>query len=171
MLNPTRKITKEQQNLIDTLSNGKVNVMGNDEQFTREDYLRFINRAHISCNLFVTEVHGGVTHCEAMLAKNVLVVPNVNNYKTKFSKLNYSYPYLVDVDKDKTHKPDTDQIAEKLAEALEVFYEDRKSFDMVSNVCFDLGYKYESYESASERIANDIDSLVKKTKQSKVAVI
>jgi len=171
MLNPTRKITEEQQNLIDILSSGKVRVMGNDENFTREDYLKFINRAHISCNLFVTEVHGGVTHCEAMLAKNVLVVPNVNNYKTKFSKLNYTYPYLVDVDKENTHKPDTTQIAHKLKEALEIFYEDRASFDMVAKACFDLGYKYESYESAAKRIQNDIDSLVKKTKQSKVAVI
>ena len=80
------------------------------EEFTREDYLKFINRAHISCNLFVTEVHGGVTHCEAMLAKNVLVVPNVNNYKTKFAKTNYQYPYLVKDVKDQlqNHKFWTD---------------------------------------------------------------
>jgi len=166
MLNPTRKVTEEQKTLIDGLSNGCVRIMDNDKPFTRQDYLEFINKAHISVNLFVTEVHGGVTHCEAMLAKNVLVVPNVNNYKTKFEKLNYTYPYLVDVDKDQTHKPDTTQIAEKLNEALEVYYEDRESFDMVAKACFDLGYKYESYESACERISNDIESLIpqKKTK-------
>ena len=42
---------------------------------------------------------------------------------------------------------------------------------MVANVCFELGYKYESYESASKRIENDIDTLVKKAKQTPVEVI
>jgi len=160
MLNPTRKATDEQLELIEELSNGRVEVMSNREKFTREDYLKFINRAHISCNLFVTEVHGGVTHCEAMLAKNVLVVPNVNNYKTKFEKANIEYPFLVEVDSNQTHKPNTDQIAESLAKALEMYQNDRESFDALGEVCYDLGYKYESYESASERIQNDIETLL-----------
>lgn len=160
MLNPTRKATDEQLQLIEELSNGRAEVMSNRDKFTREDYLNFINRAHISCNLFVTEVHGGVTHCEAMLAKNVLVVPNVNNYKTKFEKAPEQYPFLVDVDSKQTHKPDTDQIAQQLAKALEMYKNDRESFDKLSGICYDLGYKYESYESASERIQKDIDTLV-----------
>ena len=135
--------------------------MDNDKPFTRQDYLEFINKAHISVNLFVTEVHGGVTHCEAMLAKNVLVLPNVNNYKTKFEKLSYDYPFLVDTDKELTHKPDTTQIAEKLNKLLECYYEDKKSFEMYGQSCYDLGYKYESYESACGRISNDIESLLK----------
>ena len=156
MLNPTRKVTESQLNEIDTLSRGCVRVMDNDKAFTRQDYLEFINKAHISVNLFVTEVHGGVTHCEAMLAKNVLVVPNVNNYKTKFEKLSYDYPFLVDAG---YSKPNTDQIAEKLNRLLECYYEDKKSFEMYGQSCYDLGYKYESYESACGRISNDIDSL------------
>jgi hypothetical protein len=160
MLNPTRKATDEQLELIEKLSDGHVEVMSNREKFTREDYLKFINRAHISCNLFVTEVHGGVTHCEAMLAKNVLVVPNVNNYKTKFEKSNIEYPFLVEVDSSQSHKPNTDQIAESLAKALEMYQNDRESFDALGEVCYNLGYKYESYESASERIQNDIETLL-----------
>jgi hypothetical protein len=164
MLNPTRKCTDSQLEEIDKLSRGNVNVLSNDDNFTREDYLKFINRAHISCNLFVTEVHGGVTHCEAMLAKNVLVVPNVNNYKSKFAKCEDGvYPFLVDVDKNNTHKPDSEQIAQSLKVALETYYEDRKEFDRLGEVCFGLGYAYESYEMASTRIESDIDSLTKKT--------
>ncbi len=159
MLNPTRKVTDKQLNLIKELSNDSVEVMSNKDKFTREDYLKFINRAHISVNLFVTEVHGGVTHCEAMLAKNVLVLPNVNNYKTKFEKLDNEYPFLVGVDKEQTHKPDTDQIAEKLKQSLELYQNDRKEFDRLGEDCFKLAYKYESYESASNRIQNDIDNL------------
>ena len=160
MLNPTRKCTEEQLEEINDLSRGHVNVLSNNESFTRKNYLEFINRAHISCNLFVTEVHGGVTHCEAMLANNVLIVPNVNNYKTKFDKIKDGvYPFLVGVDKDKTHKPDIEQIAQCLKIALETFYEDRKEFDRLGEVCFGLGYAYESYEMASHRIQNDIDSL------------
>ena len=135
--------------------------MDNDKPFTRQDYLEFINKAHISVNLFVTEVHGGVTHCEAMLAKNVLVLPNVNNYKTKFEKLSYDYPFLVDTDKEQTHKPDTDQIAKSLSDALDMYYTDKEMFDQLGNNCYDLGYKYESYESACGRISNDIESLLK----------
>jgi len=159
MLNPTRKVTDDQLKLIKELSNDNVEVMSNRDKFTREDYLKFINRAHISVNLFVTEVHGGVTHCEAMLAKNVLVLPNVNNYKTKFKKLDNKYPFLVGVDKDQTHKPDTDQIAEKLKQSLELYQTDRKEFDRLGEDCFKLAYEYESYESASNRIQNDIDNL------------
>ena len=159
MLNPTRKVTDKQLNLIKELSNNSVEVMSNKDKFTREDYLKFINRAHISVNLFVTEVHGGVTHCEAMLAKNVLVLPNVNNYKTKFEKLDNTYPFLVGVDKEQTHKPDTDQIAEKLKQSLELYQNDRKEFNKLGEDCFNLAYEYESYESASNRIQNDIDNL------------
>ena len=161
MLNPTRKVTESQLNEINELSNGCVRVMDNDKPFTRQDYLEFINKAHISVNLFVTEVHGGVTHCEAMLAKNVLVLPNVNNYKTKFEKLSYDYPFLVDTDKEQTHKPDTDQIAKSLSDALDMYYTDKEMFDQLGNNCYDLGYKYESYESACGRISNDIESLLK----------
>jgi hypothetical protein len=156
MLNPTRKVTESQLKEIDTLSNGCVRVLSNDKSFTRKEYLQFINKAHISVNLFVTEVHGGVTHCEAMLAKNVLIVPNVNNYKTKFEKCPERYPFLVDAGHS---KPNTDQIAEKLSDALDLYYEDREEFDRLGEVCFGLGYKYESYESACDRISNDIDSL------------
>ena len=163
MLNPTRKVTEEQLKEIETLSNGHVEVMSNDEKFTRRDYLEFINRAHISVNLFVTEVHGGVTHCEAMLAKNVLVVPNVNNYKTKFEKYSGTmdavhYPYLVDAG---PSKPDTDQIAERLANALDLYHINKDEFDFLAHQCFQLGYEYESYEAACGRISADINSLTK----------
>ena len=32
---------------------------------------------------------------------------------------------------------------------------------MYGQACYDLGYKYESYESACGRISNDIESLLK----------
>lgn len=162
MLNPTRKVTESQLKEINDLSLGAVKVMPNDEKFTRKDYLEFINRAHISVNLFVTEVHGGVTHCEAMLAKNVLVVPNVNNYKTKFEKCSFDYPFLVDIDKDRPHKPDCDQIAKALSDALDMYYTNKEEFEKLGNTCYDLGYKYESYESACDRISNDIESLLRR---------
>ena len=165
MLNPTRKVTEEQKTLIDELSNGCVRVMDNNKPFTRKDYLEFINKAHISVNLFVTEVHGGVTHCEAMLAKNVLVVPDVNNYKTKFEKLKEPYPYLVGLSPNSSHKPDTTQIANALNDALNLYYVDNDEFRYLGQQCYELGYKYESYESAAVRIQNDIDSLIpQKTK-------
>lgn len=170
MLNPTRKLTTEQSTLINGLSKGNVYVMPNDETFTRRDYLHFINKAHISCNLFITEVHGGVTHCEAMLAKNVLVVPNVNNYKTKFDKLKEPYPYLVDKDKYNSHKPDTTQIATVLKDALDLYYIDRDEFDYLGQQCYDLAYKYESYESASNRIQKDIDYLAVTKQKSSVVI-
>ena len=138
MLNPTRKVTESQLKEINDLSNGVVEVMSNDEKFTRKDYLEFINRAHISVNLFVTEVHGGVTHCEAMLAKNILVVPNVNNYKTKFEKCSFDYPFLVDTDKNLTHKPDCDQIAKALSDALDTYYTNKEMFEMLGTACFTI---------------------------------
>jgi ABC-type oligopeptide transport system ATPase subunit len=84
ILNPTRKITDEQLEVINDLSQNQVQVLSNDEKFTRDEYIEFINHAHISCNLFTNEVHGGLTHVEAMMAGCILVAPKLNDYLHKY---------------------------------------------------------------------------------------
>jgi hypothetical protein len=159
MLNPTRKITHEQRALIDKLSQGIVEVMPNEEKFTRNDYLEFINRAHISCNLFVTEVHGGVTHCEALMAKNMVVMPYVNNYKYKFDKADQSdYELFVGLDENNPHKPNAKEIAEKCKLALDSIGTTEELY--LRETCHHIGYEYESYERACDRIVNDIEELI-----------
>jgi hypothetical protein len=159
MLNPTRKVTDEQLNLINELSKGVVEVMSNEEKFTRQDYLTFINKAHISCNLFVTEVHGGVTHCEALMAKNMVVMPKVNNYKHKFEKANHpDYELFVDIDETNPHKPDAHAIALKCKLALDSIGTITEEY--LRETCHNIGYEFESYERACDRIVNDIEELI-----------
>jgi len=159
MLNPTRKVTEEQLDLINKLSNGVVEVMSNDEKFTRQQYLEFINHAHISCNLFVTEVHGGVTHCEALMAKNMVVMPRVNNYIHKFRKADQEdYELFVNLDEKNPHKPDARDIAEKCKLALDSIGTTEEMY--LRETCHHIGYEYESYERACDRIVNDIEELI-----------
>jgi hypothetical protein len=158
MLNPTRKVTNEQLLLIKQLSNGLVEVMSNEEKFTREDYLEFINKAHISCNLFVTEVHGGVTHCEALMAGNMVVMPRVNNYWHKFVKAGQeTYPLFCAISETDTSKPDAYDLASKIARAL--YFMGSEAESATREICRKVGYEHESYESACERIVNDIRTL------------
>lgn len=159
MLNPTRKVTREQLDLINKLSNGKAEVLSNEEKFTREDYLTFINKSHISCNLFVTEVHGGVTHCEALMAGNMVVMPRVNNYWHKFKKAGLeTYPLFCNVSEEGT-KPCSHDLATKINVALDFIGTNDEI--MIRKTCQDVGYKYESYESACDRVVEDIKSLVR----------
>jgi hypothetical protein len=158
MLNPTRKVTTDQLNMIAKLSRNQVEVMPNEEKFTRKDYLQFINKAHISCNLFVTEVHGGVTHCEALMAGNMVVMPKVNNYWHKFVKAGHeTYPLFCSVSKSESHKPDTYDLAHKILRALEWIGTEAET--ATRETCRSVGYEFESYESACERIVNDINTL------------
>jgi hypothetical protein len=109
--------------------------------------------------LFVTEVHGGVTHCEAMMAKNILVMPKVNNYLHKMLKAGQAdYPFFTKIDQTNTHKPDTTDVAMKLKEALDSIGTLQEM--QIRELCHQIGYEHESYESACERIVNDIRSLV-----------
>jgi len=159
MLNPTRKVTDQQLGLIQELSKGKVEVMPNDEKFTREDYLKFINRAHISCNLFVTEVHGGVTHCEALMARNMVLMPRVNNYWHKFKKAGHEdYPLFCEVKPHLFEKPDAYDAAYKLKWALEQIGTSVEND--IRHTCRAIGYEYESYERACDRIVEDIDFVI-----------
>ncbi len=159
MLNPTRKVTDEQLELIDKLSKGRVEVMSNDEKFTRQDYLKFINRAHISCNLFVTEVHGGVTHCEALMARNMVVMPRVNNYWHKFKKAGFeTYPLFCNVSESGT-KPCSYDLALRINLALD--YIGTEAEIATREICHDIGYEYESYERACDRIVNDLRTVIK----------
>jgi hypothetical protein len=158
MLNPTRKVTPEQLELINKLSRHHVEVMSNNEKFTRKDYLEFINRAHISCNLFVTEVHGGVTHCEALMAKNMVVMPKVNNYWHKFVKAGHeTYPLFCSVSTENPHKPDAYDLAHKILLALEWIGTEAET--VTRNLCHEIGYEYESYERACDRIVSDLQRL------------
>jgi hypothetical protein len=159
MLNPTRKVTDEQLELINKLSNSRVEVMPNHEKFTREDYLKFINRAHISCNLFVTEVHGGVTHCEALMAGNMVVMPKINNYWHKFKKAGLeNYPLFCGVDENNPHKPNAREAAESVLKALEWIGTDNET--ITRETCRRVGYEFESYERACDRIVGDITKVI-----------
>lgn len=161
MLNPTRKVTEEQLNLINFLSGGRVEVMPNEEIFTREDYLQFINQAHISCNLFVTEVHGGVTHCEALMSGNLVVMPKVNNYWHKFLNAGaQDYPLFCSINQERKEKPDSSDLANKILLALSYINTEREM--EIRDLCKSIGYDFESYESACVRIVNDIKSLSQK---------
>lgn len=155
MLNPTKKITKEQEALIKEYSNGKVTVVPNDHLFPREDYLKFINRAHISCNLFTTEVHGGITHVEALLSNNIVVMPRINNYLDKFE--NIDYPFLCRYDP-YTMKINVDDLADKILLALSTI--DTEEELKYNKLCQEIGYEKESYEMAAERILFDVRSLL-----------
>lgn len=160
MLNPTRKVSQDQLHYINKLSNGKVRVIPNDEKFTRKDYLKFINKSHISCNLFVNEVHGGVTHCEALMAGNMVIMPKVNNYLYKFKAANEEkYPLFCKIDIENTSKPDAKDLADKLLIALDSIG-NQQEID-IRNTCQKIGYEYESYERACDRIVDDIMSLIK----------
>jgi len=155
MLNPTHKISQQQFKEIIDLSKGRVEVIPNETKFTRDEYLKFINKSHISCNLFVNEVHGGVTSVEAGLAKNIVIMPNVNNYKYKVEKYSPNYVFAFDIE---NNKIDT----KKLAEIIEYAFSKigTKEYNYWSEESFKIHYS-ESYEMASERIIDDLDYLMK----------
>ena len=156
ILNPTRKITQEQEALIQELSKGQVKVLRNEDKFTREDYVKFINEAHISCNLFTNEVHGGLTHVEAMMAGCIMIAPNINDYLHKYvdSGRLEDYPFLIDtVDK----KIDMDSFVDKLELAVK---STPFEFEKYGNLNRLLGYTYGSYEKSCEIIASDIRFLI-----------
>lgn len=171
MLNPTRKVTKEQLNLIETLSKGRVEVLPNNEKFTREDYLHFIHKAHISCNLFVTEVHGGVTHVEAMLSGNYVIMPKVNNYKHKFDQENYldEYSGFCEVTSDKK-EIDVDSLTAAIEKALDMQATNPTEFKRQAHIAEIVALRRETYEGAVDRIVGDLDSLLDlKTMENAVA--
>ena len=154
MLNPTRKVNDKILNEIEERSNGKVEVMKNKDNFTREDYRKFINNADITCNLFTNEVHGGLTHIEGMMAKNILVAPGVNDYKYKFANEGIEYPYLIN----STDKEiDIDDFVDKLHKALI----DCKNTigEYWKDTCKDVAIKYESFENSSRTIISDLKTL------------
>jgi hypothetical protein len=156
ILNPTKKLSDEQRKEILKLSNNKIEFIENDHQFPREEYLEFINKAHISCNLFTTEVHGGVTHAEALLANNIVIMPAINNYLTKFGSLDY--PFLCKYNK-KTMKINRNDLADKIISALTLPDERRKFYAKIAKK---VGYKNESFECAAPRIIKDIYKATKK---------
>jgi glycosyltransferase involved in cell wall biosynthesis len=157
ILNPTKKITPEQLDEISTLSRGFVEVVPNYSDFSREDYVNFINEAHISCNLFTNEVHGGLTHVEAMMAGCILVAPNVNDYLYKYEdsgKLS-DYPFLIDT---YNKKMDMDSFVSKLELAVNTA-QNKQSLEKYSEMNRELAYKYASYEMSSHIIAKDLKKL------------
>ena len=157
MLNPTKKVTEEQLKFIDRLSNGNAIVHPNNLKWSRVDYLKFINKSHISCNLFTNEVHGGVTHAEAMIAGNILVAPKINNYAYKFERIpHFKYPFLCKVDK-KKKELDVNSLANKIYLAIRAVHENK--YEEYSFACKKLAYLYESYERASVKIIRDLNEL------------
>ena len=157
ILNPTRKVTEEQQELIDKLSKGHVKVLSNDESFTREQYIEFINNAHISCNLFTNEVHGGLTHIEAMMAGNIMIAPALNDYLHKYKDSNrLDYPFLIQIE---NRQINMDSFVECLHEA--VLVSRLPQMEQWSELNKQLAYKYASYENSANIIVNDLNILIK----------
>jgi hypothetical protein len=160
ILNPTRKVTEEQQNLIDELSKGHVKVLSNDESFTREQYIEFINNAHISCNLFTNEVHGGLTHIEAMMAGNIMIAPALNDYLHKYKDSNrLDYPFLIQIE---DRQINMDSFVECLHEA--VLVSRLPQMEQWSELNKQLAYKYASYEHSANIIVKDLNLLINRKK-------
>ena len=153
ILNPTRKVTEEQANLIKELSKGHVIVLPNNGKFSREEYVEFINNAHISCNLFTNEVHGGLTHVEAMMAGCIMVAPNINDYIYKYEDSNNleNYPFLIETN---NKQIDMDSFVDKLELAVKTAQTDK--MDEYSDLQRELAYRYASYEMSCEIIAKDL---------------
>lgn len=160
MLNPTRKVTEEQLSLINTLSNNTVEVLPNNLNWSREDYLTFINRARVSCNLFTNEVHGGVTHCEALIAGNITIMPKVNNYWYKFKHSNNTnYPFFCEVNE--SNEIEVNSLSECIIKAVEIINTNNTEYTNYSSLCKKIGYDYESYEKSAHIIINDLKELIK----------
>jgi len=165
ILNPTRKVTEEQQNLINELSKGHVKVLSNDESFTREQYIEFINNAHISCNLFTNEVHGGLTHIEAMMAGNIMIAPALNDYLHKYedSGNRENYPFLIQID---NRQINMDSFVQCLSNAVHCAKNEAfsTSMDYYSEMNKSLAYKYASYENSANIIVKDLNLLINRKK-------
>lgn len=160
MLNPTKKVTNEQLNEIKKLSNDLVRVIPNDSDFSREDYIKFINESHISCNLFTNEVHGGLTHVEAMMAGNILIAPDINDYRHKYEDSNrLDYPFLI---KTVNKEIDKEHFVECLKEAVLISLS--SGIKQWSELNKELAYKYASYENSSDIIVKDLKLLIEKCK-------
>ena len=154
MLNPTKKCSPEILKEINERSKGRVHVIPNDSDFSREDYRKFINNADITCNLFTNEVHGGLTHIEGMMAQNILVAPAVNDYKYKFENENIRYPYLI---KSTEKEIDMDDFVDKLMLAIyKCKHEDGVRW---KETCRDVAIKYESFENSALKIIEDLEYL------------
>lgn len=152
MLDPTRKVSESQKTEIATASRGTVEFL----HLNRSEYLSFIRGGNISCNLFVNEIHGGVTHAEAMLAGNIVICPKVNNYKLKIEKYTKNYPFFV---KHKGFKIDTKDLAKKIHLALTM---NKKDLNKWRSMLVKAAKENETYESAAPRIINDIKLAKKK---------
>jgi hypothetical protein len=162
ILNPTKKVTPEQFDEINRLSKGHVHVIPNDSKFSREDYVKFVNEAHISCNLFTNEVHGGLTHVEAMMAGCILVAPNLNDYRHKYEDSGNleSYPFLIQTE-DK--KIDMQHFVECLYRAT-IAAKNEELLNFYSEMNKVLAYKYASYENSANIIVQDLRTLIEKYK-------
>jgi glycosyltransferase involved in cell wall biosynthesis len=158
ILNPTRKVSDEQAKLINDLSNGHVIVLPNDGKFTREEYVEFINDAHISCNLFTNEVHGGLTHVEAMMAGCIVVAPALNDYLHKYSDSGNveNYPFLINTE---NKQIDMDHYVQCLVKAIQSA-QNPESMNYYSEMNKELAFKYASYEHSATIIANDLNKLL-----------
>ena len=130
-----------------------------------QKYVKFINDAHISCNLFTNEVHGGLTHVEAMMAGNIMIAPALNDYLHKYedSNVREDYPFLLNCENrtiDMNNFVDTLEIAIKTAKA-----ESDRPLEYFSELNRSLAYKYASYEMSAEIITKDLRSLIDKYKK------
>jgi glycosyltransferase involved in cell wall biosynthesis len=162
ILNPTKKVTPEQFNEINQLSKGHVHVISNDSKFSREDYVKFVNEAHISCNLFTNEVHGGLTHVEAMMAGCILVAPNLNDYRFKYEDSGNleSYPFLIQTE---NKQIDMDSFVQCLSNAVHSA-KNSELMNLYSEMNKSLAYKYASYENSANIIVQDLRTLIEKYK-------
>jgi hypothetical protein len=70
------------------------------------------------------------------------------------------YPLFVGIDAHNKHKPNVYDIALKCKLALDSI--GTPDEEMLREICHNVGYEYESYERACDRIVNDIETLVVK---------
>lgn len=154
MLNPTKKLSQKTIEEIRIRSKGKIEIIGNDTPFSREDYIQFINDADITCNLFTNEVHGGLTHIEGMMAQNILIAPGVNDYKYKFENEGIDYPFLVESTSKEINITD---FVSKLELAINEY--DTENGKYWKQKCRDIAIKYESFERSSHKIIEDLEKL------------
>lgn len=158
LLNPTGKATPQQVLDVMRLSRGYATVL--EKPFSRQEYLNFITQSHVSCNLFTTEVHGGVTSIEAMMAGNITVCPRVNNYEYNIATLGEwdRYPYFCSLDAGQSQptRPSASSIAGCINKAYEVWASGSGEFEAITARIKNIAYETSSYELAADKVLDSI---------------
>lgn len=138
--NPSQKMSWK------TLKETVPNIYIPTTYFNRDGYIDLLFASHISVHLYDTELYGGCAHREAIHCDNIVITPNVYEYK-RIQGENYSF-YIDSIT--------PEEIAKKLNDALDVI--DKHNFDMTE-------IKKRNYESSfeyvSDKVIEDINNMMK----------